>query len=401
MRRILGNIAQQVAVSTSRIINYDVIIMDEDSMIIGSSDLSRLGDLHEASIQIMETGNPNPSSVNIELLKGTKPGYALPLELFDKKIGSFGITGRRQEVKGYCYLLKEYIETVLYQEMDVRSQMLREQAVENLLQEIATFDTAKQNEKYILMRGQELGYDLQIPRVVIVVEPEELHKADMSYSITNEEKVKRLSFKRELTQMMKNIFNHTKDIILPFQEDKFIIMPAFHHEKVNEMTSIKEKCTLVKQLFNEKELSVMIGIGAIGEDIVGIHESYHAAWRALEIGKAMNQSSSDIYYIYDLLIEDISSYAMNSVSFSYIMEQISTLERQRDADELKQTVCAWCESGFNKQNAAKILFIHRNTLQYRLSKIHRKLGIDAMDFKKIIILYLGIMMGNLKEGENK
>src|SRR5699024_5528320 len=144
------------------------------------------------------------------------------LELFDKKIGSFGITGRRQEVKGYCYLLKEYIETVLYQEMNVRSQMLREQAVENLLQEIATFDTTRQNVKYILMRGQELGYDLQIPRVVIVVEPDGLHKADMLYSLTNEEQsfqVKKLSFKRELTQMIKNIFNHTKDIIVPFQED--------------------------------------------------------------------------------------------------------------------------------------------------------------------------------------
>src|SRR5699024_7156299 len=201
---MLENIAQQVAESTSRIIGYDVIIMDEDSIIIGSSDVARLGDLHEASIKIMETGNPNPSTVNIELLVGTKPGYALPLELFDKKIGSFGITGKREQVKGYCYLLKEYIETLLYQEMNVRSQMLHEQAVENLLREIATYNSVKQNEQYILMRGHELGYDLQIPRVVIVMESEGILRAqDVHYALTNKGKslqAKKLSLKRELTQ---------------------------------------------------------------------------------------------------------------------------------------------------------------------------------------------------------
>src|SRR5699024_18574 len=146
--------------------------------------------------------------------------------------------------------------------------------------------------------------------------------------------------------------------------------------RVEEINKIKEKCFQMKKVLKEKDLSVVVGIGSGAKDVFEIHESYHAAWRALELGKAMNRSSG-IYYIHDLLIEDISSNIKDSVSYTYINELVTTLEEQVDANELKQTICAWCESGFNKKDAAETLYIHRNTFHYRIKKIESILGIDA------------------------
>lgn len=105
---MLKDIAQKLAISTSNIIRYEVIITDENAIIIGSTDVSRLGTLHEASINILKTGHPNSDNLNIGLLQGTKDGFSLPIELIGKKIGTFGITGKREDVKGYCYLLRIY-----------------------------------------------------------------------------------------------------------------------------------------------------------------------------------------------------------------------------------------------------------------------------------------------------
>lgn len=398
---MLENIAQKVAVSTSKIIGYDVIIMNEDSIIIGSSDSSRIGGLHEASINIMDTGNPNPSSVNIELLQGTKPGYALPIKISGENVGSFGITGEREEVKGYCYLLKEYIETMLYQEMYIRSQMLHEKDVENLLKEITVMPADESNEQYLRIRGEELGYNLNLPRMVITINFfEKLTKEKEFFHESNEKQltqIKKISFNRELIRAIKTIFSNVEDIIIPFQKNQLILIPFIDvtykdFKKRGEGPSkIKEKCKKIQDLFQKKELDTTIGLGSISEKNVELRDSLHAARRALHLGEKLNETSR-VHYIHDLLLENLSTFAINSYSSNYMHFLLCTLDEQTDAKELKDTICCWCESSFSKKKTAEYLYIHRNTLQYRLNKIKKISGIDPNDFRQIMSLYLSIIM---------
>lgn len=396
---MLENIAQKVAVSTSEIIGYEVIITDENSIIIGASDTSRLGDLHEASITIIRTGQPNPDTLDIHSLEGTRHGFALPIEFFDKKIGSFGITGKREEVKGYCYLLKEYIETMLYHEMNVKSQFLQEQAVKNLLQEIAIFDPTKEKESYLLLRGQELGYDLELTRIVLVIDLFQFKQvAKQIYNKRDTKQSSELkiqSLKQKVVKIMKHLFNSTEELIVSFQDDKFIlipILPAISEEE--KIDFIKKKCKQMMAKYHDLMLSVTIGIGTIAKGINELHQSYKAAWRALKLGKKVSDSSS-IYYIYDLVLEDVSSYTTKSLCYTYIQQLLDPLKNNADWDDLAQTICAWCESGFNQKNAASMLYIHRNTLHYRLSKIQQITNIESTNFKKMFTLYLGILMNRV------
>ena len=53
---MLEKIAQKIASSTAELINIDLIITDEKGIIIGASDPSRKGSLHEPSLEAIQTG---------------------------------------------------------------------------------------------------------------------------------------------------------------------------------------------------------------------------------------------------------------------------------------------------------------------------------------------------------
>ncbi|KAB7708278.1 hypothetical protein F9802_06145 [Bacillus aerolatus] len=397
---MLEDIAQKIAASTSEIVGHEVIITDERSIIIGSSDPSRLGDFHEASVQIIKTGKPNPDTMNIDKMEGTKPGFALPIELFNKNIGSFGITGEKEKVKKYCYLLKKYIETMLYQEMYMKSTLLREQAVKNLIQEISVFDPKKSDESYLLSRGHELGYDLQPPHIAIVVDLfrfEEVTKQIYEKAEGQQSAEMQIqSFKLDVLAIIQRTFRKPNDLIAAMQDDKFIILPAlsvqFSESRV--IKEIKDKCLSMISEFETKGFSASIGIGAIAKNINELSQSYKDAWRALKIGKKLN-ASPGVFFIHDLFFEDLVSSIQKDLSKRYILNMLTTLQEQPDWEDLSKTICAWCESGFNQKNAANMLFIHRNTLHYRLNKIHEISGIDLKNYKNAFMLYLAVLMANM------
>ncbi len=69
----------------------------------------------------------------------------------------------------------------------------------------------------------------------------------------------------------------------------------------------------------------------------------------------------------------------------------ANLRQQSDWLALRQTVIAWCESGFNLVQAAAALHIHRNTLVYRLNKVAKLTGRPLRDHRATLALYLACL----------
>lgn len=63
-------------------------------------------------------------------------------------------------------------------------------------------------------------------------------------------------------------------------------------------------------------------------------------------------------------------------------------------DELLNTINTFIDCNLNTSVAAKVLFMHRNSLQYRIDKFIEKTGIDIRDFKQAMTVKLAIIMKN-------
>jgi hypothetical protein len=62
---------------------------------------------------------------------------------------------------------------------------------------------------------------------------------------------------------------------------------------------------------------------------------------------------------------------------------------------LRSTIMVWCESGYSLVEASKALYIHRNTLIYRLNKIEVLLGRSPRDYEHAFALYLACLFDSM------
>lgn len=393
---MLKKLAPKIASSISQAIGYEVFITDEKAFLIGASENSRLGTFHEVAYKVITCRNKNQYKY-IKNKEGEKKGIILPIKLAGNIVGSIGIMGSSQELDKFGILVKSQAEVMIWEEIFYDSTLLREQALKNLMQEISSFDSQKTEEFVLIAKGYKLGYDLKPPHIAIAVEYVDRNLSKLKIKeIDNYRELYSKSVEIEILSKIKNIFNKPEDIITPLGNDRFIILKLlkFNYDELEVLHEIKELCDRMRVRLLEKRITVNIGIGSIAKNITNISKSYHESFKAIEIGKRVKPELG-IYMVNDFRMESLILNADKDVCESFISNALKNLKKQSDWIDLSKTVKAWCECRFSQVEAAKELFIHRNTLNHRLNKISKLSGINIKNFKEAIILYFAVMMDEL------
>ena len=401
---MLDNIAQKIATTASEVINHDVLITDKDGKVLGSSDISRIGTWHQASIEIITLRTERTHNEQItKTMIGVKPGITLPIELSDELIGTIGITGNPIEVKKFGLLVKKYAELFLKEELFNRKTLLKEMALQNLVQDIASYNSSYYSDELLfLTRGKELGYDLKLRRVVIVIDLFQFNDYTnelFEISLKNESpEILIQSLKLKVESNIRSIFSKHQDLSVSLESDKFIV---FHH--LDETTyanetflSIKVKCDILLEKLKTMNIEASIGVSNISNHFQNLSKAYHEAWNALRIGKKLN-SSPGIYFIKDYYIEDFLTNIHTEYSTNFVETSLKHFIKQPHYEDLFQTIVIWCESNLNFSIAAEKLNLHRNTLLYRLKKIEEYADVDLKNFSSVLKLYIAIKLFYLNQ----
>jgi len=168
--RITHKLAQNIVDKTMNILGKNINIMDENGVIIGSGDKSRLNQFHEGAAQVIKEGKKlEIYSKDINHLVGAKPGINLPIEYNNKIIGVVGITGEPNEVTPFGEVIKMTVEMMLQQEFLLKELQLEQQVQENFVHDLISGRIGNDSDLFIT-RGQIVGYDILIPRVALVMD---------------------------------------------------------------------------------------------------------------------------------------------------------------------------------------------------------------------------------------
>ncbi len=122
-----------------------------------------------------------------------------------------------------------------------------------------------------------------------------------------------------------------------------------------------------------------------------LNESYEEAIKALDIGSKY-QLPTNVYYYEDLTIYNLI-FSLEKDKIKYFYKKAIRMNFRELSEEELKTANTFIENNLNLSKTAKILYIHRNTLTYRLDKINEitKLNIrtfnDAVEFKILFIIY--------------
>jgi len=369
-------LAQQIAGETTEAIGYHVMITDAAGLVIGSGDTSRVGSFHEASLEVIRTRESAwHTPEQARLLSGVRPGITLPLLIGDEAVGTVGITGSPRQVRRFGLVVRRQTEILLQESMMLRTRMLRERALEDLVAEVAAFDPELVDEELLVATARDLGFTLLQPRVALLLEVEDAPIGP------------------EILRSIRTVFNHHEDIVALRSATRCLVLG--HHGTRPGAAFAVEAGRLIESLSERFAVTVRVAIGESSATTGQMRASCQDAEDALRLGTRVTPEKH-ILTIRDLRAHQALAGVPNRDRERFCHAELDAVVDAADRMELERTVVAWCENGFNLVAAARALHIHRNTLIYRLDKIGDLTNRPWRDHRAMLSLYIACLTRQLE-----
>lgn len=149
---------------------------------------------------------------------------------------------------------------------------------------------------------------------------------------------------------------------------------------------------LTQSMFEELGVSVTVGVGTVAQRLDDLHVSYQHALTALNMSKVFNSKGAVHSYKEYVLVK-----MLEDIPRAKLAEYLAVLTGEEgkeifDDPDMVNTAEEFLENSLNVSETSRELFMHRNTLMYRLDKIEKATGLniknfsDAVTFRLITIL---------------
>ncbi len=221
-------------------------------------------------------------------------------------------------------------------------------------------------------RAKKLHIDTDVRRLVFIVETK--HEKD-----------------NNALETLRTLFaSKAKDFITAVDEKNIIIVKELKaNEGYEEMNQVA--LTVLDTLNSEAMSKVHIAYGTIVNEIKEVSRSYKEAKMALDIGKIFYGDRNVVSYT-KLGIGRLI-YQLSMSHCKMFIKEIFGGQNPDDFDEeTLTTINKFFENSLNVSETSRQLFIHRNTLVYRLDKIQKNTGLDLRVFDDAITFKIALMV---------
>jgi len=221
-------------------------------------------------------------------------------------------------------------------------------------------------------RAQKLHIDMEKRRIVYLIET----KTDKDSAVI---------------EVLKSIFlPQSGDYITTVDERSVILLKELSLE--DDSSTIDEVAnTIVDMLNTELMLNVRVSYGRAVNDLKDVSKSYKEAKMAMEVGKIFYNHLRVISYetlgvgrlIYQLPV---------NLCNMFVKEIFKNVQPEDIDDEILTTANKFLENNLNVSETSRQLYIHRNTLVYRIEKLQKLVGLDMRYFDDAMTFKIALMV---------
>ena len=197
-------------------------------------------------------------------------------------------------------------------------------------------------------------------------------------------------------ELVRSLYSsRNKHFVTEVDEDSIILIKNLEKDETFEEQETTAS-TLVDMLNTEVMTMASVAYGTIVEDIKEISSSYKEAKMALDVGKIFYPDKMVISYkslgigrlIYQLPVSLCDMF----------LEEVFGGQMPDEADEeTLNIVNGFFENNLNISETARKLYLHRNTLTYRLEKIEKLTGLNVKNFEDAMTFKIALMVASYKE----
>jgi len=223
-------------------------------------------------------------------------------------------------------------------------------------------------------RAKKLHIEINVPRVVYMIETKPEYDA-----VVNE--------------LLKNMFTASSgDYLTSIEENHTILIKSVEQDATPE--DLMQIARTIEDMMNtEIMVNVKVSIGTIVQELKDVSKSYKEAKMALEVGKIFYEQNNINAYsalgigrlIYQLPI-NLCKLFVEEVFGDDIPEELD--------EETLHTIDTFLENNLNVSETSRKLFLHRNTLVYRIEKLQKSIGLDIRTFDDALTFKIALMVVN-------
>ena len=191
-----------------------------------------------------------------------------------------------------------------------------------------------------------------------------------------------------------------QDFVLSINESDIAIVKQITASTTGE--ELEHTAAVIEEtLKNELRIKTVIGIGTVAEHLRELADSYKDAQTAIDVGKVFDTEKTIINYenlgIGRLIYQLPTTLCEIFLSEVFKKNSIDSLDQ-----ETLFTINKFFENNLNVSETSRKLFVHRNTLVYRLEKIKKLTGLDLRQFDHAIVFKVALMVRKyLSSRENR
>ncbi len=394
------DLAQYIIDYNKQIVHYQINIMNPDAIIIASTNPSRIGKHHFGAQRVLETGEAYIiDDVSAKNFRDVVPGITLPIRFRNELIGMLGIgAGKHSNLVGKILLSSTEL---LVEQNYLQNEINAERLIRNEFFTLILRDSWETNEFYF--RHQLKLNNMDISQGYFVCSAS--IKGD--YFIEEEKdqtKTAAHKYERAISNMILKfqmmVFPH-KPIVIYQAGIMALLLPCtkqeYNKKYGNKESDYMKKVTAALiDLFGD---SYLVGIGGYASNMTKIHDHYRRSIYAVNISSKINThekvfSFEDVYLEYKLLL------LPDMEQKSFCNSVLKSLTSPSNEMWLK-TLDTYFRTNRNVSLTSELLFIHRNTLLFRLKKIQKITGLDPHSFIDSVRLYAALSLWKCHLSEEK
>lgn len=230
----------------------------------------------------------------------------------------------------------------------------------------------------IYNRAKKLHIETNVRRVVFLIETQS-DKEDYERTETN------------VLEVVRSLFaTRTKDFITAVDERNIILVKELKAAETYE--DLDKTARMILDMLNTEAMTnVHVAYGTIIEELKEVSRSYKEAKMALDVGNIFYSDKSVIAYnnlgigrlIYQLPVQ---------LCNMFIKESFDGQSLEDFDNETLTTIVKFFENSLNVSETSRQLYIHRNTLVYRLDKLQKSTGLDLRVFDDAITFKIALMV---------
>ena len=347
--RLFQGVIYQMKDSFDRIIG----VIDENGVVISCSDLGKMGDIRKGIREELSF------STEFMVFEGYTYRY---MGVGQKSEYIVFVEGEDKMAEKMSKLLAVSLGNIksLYDEKYDKGSFIKNIILDNILP------------SDIYIKSRELHFNNEEPRIVFLIK---FHgKTDM------------MPF-----EMLQNMFpDKSKDYVISVGEHDIVLVKELKGG-VDMKEIEKIAVNIADTISTEFYTKVSIGISTVVDHIKDLAKAYQEAQVALEVGKVFETEKNIISYE-NLGIGRLIYQLPTTLCEMFLQEvfkkgSLDSLDR-----ETLMTIQSFFENNLNVSETSRKLFVHRNTLVYRLEKIRKLTGLDLREFEHAITFKVALMV---------